>query len=203
MHSRTNAVVFWTLSCLFATIVAAGGKQKSQTDFNTNVGVFRVPLHDDRLKAARQNHSLLVNATSTWSAVLNFWTSYGEIPFPDNETEYRVIKGNSSRHLNESLVDMLFNNTETEMKTYFENNPETEHNGSYDLTSFYLDSLFNYTASISYWNRNYLMGVGWTVDCSDHVDDILGNKAEWEKLGSSAASTLMALIPTILTFGNL
>lgn len=47
------------------------------------------------------------------------------------------------------------------------------------------------------------MGVGWRPSCMDNINKVLEDASEWDKAGASAATTLMALIPALLTFGNL
>jgi hypothetical protein len=45
------------------------------------------------------------------------------------------------------------------------------------------------------------MGVGWPTSCKDQIDTALTAASEWDKAGQQAASTLMALLPLLLTFG--
>ena len=47
------------------------------------------------------------------------------------------------------------------------------------------------------------MGVGWPTSCKDHINTALKAESEWDKAGQQAASTLMALLPLLLTFGPL
>ncbi|KAL0261567.1 hypothetical protein SLS55_002997 [Diplodia seriata] len=62
----------------------------------------------------------------------------------------------------------------------------------------------NQTADSTYWKitASY-MGVGWNVKCWGDINTALNMATEWDKAASSAATTLMALIPVLLTFGNL
>ena len=46
-------------------------------------------------------------------------------------------------------------------------------------------------------------GVGRSVECADRISSVLKDMDEWEKAGMQAATTLMALLPTFLAFGNL
>lgn len=46
------------------------------------------------------------------------------------------------------------------------------------------------------------MGVGSTVECSAYINEVLSNKDPWANAGSAAATTLTALLPTLLSFGN-
>lgn len=46
-------------------------------------------------------------------------------------------------------------------------------------------------------------GVGSPVRCSPQIERMLTGMSEWEKTGMAAATTLMALLPTFLAFGNL
>ncbi|OJD34001.1 uncharacterized protein BKCO1_2600036 [Diplodia corticola] len=62
----------------------------------------------------------------------------------------------------------------------------------------------NQTANSTHWKvtASY-MGVGWNVRCWGDINAALNMATEWDKAASSAATTLMALIPVLLTFGNL
>ena len=89
------------------------------------------------------------------------------------------------------------------MNVFYDKLENKTMDGSFDLTFFYWSSLAYYWMSIEYWSWGFIYGVGRTVECSKRVDDIIKTKSEWEKLGSGAATTLMALVPTFLAFGNL
>jgi hypothetical protein len=47
------------------------------------------------------------------------------------------------------------------------------------------------------------LGVGFNVDCRNYISAVLDNADQFDTAGWQAATTLMALIPVLLTFGNL
>lgn len=47
------------------------------------------------------------------------------------------------------------------------------------------------------------IGVGWHPSCMKNINQVLEDASEWDKAGANVATTLMALIPTLLTFGNI
>ena len=47
------------------------------------------------------------------------------------------------------------------------------------------------------------LGVGFNVSCRSHIANTLAGADDFEQAGWQAATTLMALIPVLLTFGNL
>ncbi|RDW63316.1 hypothetical protein BP6252_10861 [Coleophoma cylindrospora] len=73
----------------------------------------------------------------------------------------------------------------------------------WDLGYEYLLAVYNATVLTQVFNQAALMGVGKTVSCSENINIVLSTKNEWAKAGSSAATTLMALLPTFLAFGSL
>lgn len=73
----------------------------------------------------------------------------------------------------------------------------------FDLYSEYVQAVYNTSVLTQFYNFGALMGIGWTVECSDAINTVLESKDEWAKAGSAAATTLMALLPTFLAFGNL
>jgi hypothetical protein len=47
------------------------------------------------------------------------------------------------------------------------------------------------------------MGVGVRRQCKDNINTVLKGASEWDKAGQQSASMIMALLPSLLTFGNL
>ena len=74
---------------------------------------------------------------------------------------------------------------------------------AFDYTSYYLDVIYNLILATHYYRLGAFAGVGWPVFCSEQVDNVLENLSEWDKAGSNAVITLMALLPFFLAFGNL
>jgi hypothetical protein len=72
-----------------------------------------------------------------------------------------------------------------------------------DLSSTYLDAIWNTSAILDYYWVAAYMGIGRSVKCSHQINEILAETDEWENAGASAATVLMALLPTFLAFGNL
>lgn len=47
------------------------------------------------------------------------------------------------------------------------------------------------------------LGVGFQVSCKAYIEETLNNVSQFDQAGWQAATTLMALTPVLLTFGNL
>lgn len=61
----------------------------------------------------------------------------------------------------------------------------------------YDDSLFTFYEIIG----DY-MGVGIHASCKENISEVLREANEWDKAGAQAASVIMALLPSLLTFGQ-
>jgi hypothetical protein len=202
-------IVLLTLS--FPRLPFASSHSKSQpARNNVRVGDFPIPLNDDRLKrnitVANDN---ITEMNCLFNLTLDYWLGNDD-PLPiANETaaldgfakECLTIPENSGYHewalanANQNLTGELaqFNNNETQLW-----------NDSFtDLSAAYLDTLFNGTDWLPFRVVSAYMGVGRNVECSDIINTLLEGAEEWEKAGAAAATTLMALIPTFLAFGNL
>ena len=46
------------------------------------------------------------------------------------------------------------------------------------------------------------MGVGFNASCRTQISQVLKDANEWDKAGQQAASVIMALLPSLLTFGQ-
>lgn len=114
----------------------------------------------------------------------------------------RDLPGDDFRH-HSSLLERA-NATYFEQLKGFSFNETALFNDSFDdLAINYVDAVENFSISTFYYTLGAYMGVGKSVECSFHINEVLKVTDEWEKLGSTAATTLMALLPTFLAFGNL
>ncbi len=64
-------------------------------------------------------------------------------------------------------------------------------------------NLTNQATSAYYGIIGDYLGVGFNVKCRDHISQTINNADQFDTAGWQAATTLMALIPVLLTFGNL
>lgn len=83
-------------------------------------------------------------------------------------------------------------------------------NGTFKSFTEYDSALWNQVVNTTNIVNDYYysilgdyMGVGYQVSCSSNINTVLSEASEWDKAGAASASVLMALIPTLLTFGNL
>lgn len=72
-----------------------------------------------------------------------------------------------------------------------------------DVYWWYYDATLNATIQTFYHVYGPYMGLGMNTACSEYINEVLSDKDEWAKMSSSAATTMMALLPTFLAFGHL
>jgi hypothetical protein len=185
-------------------------ERKTRPRSSVRVGDFPIHLNDNRLnqgiEIANEN---ITEMNCLYNLTLNYWLG-NEDPQPiANETaalnefakECLIIPENSGYH---SWALANANQSLSENLAFFDNNETQLWNDSFtDLSSLYLWTLDNGTEWLPFRLVDAYMGVGRTVECSDIINTLLAGAGEWEKAGSAAATTLMALIPTFLAFGNL
>ncbi|KAJ9636232.1 hypothetical protein H2199_007907 [Coniosporium tulheliwenetii] len=212
MLNQARHVVLFSLLAIFTVPGYANNKDsRERNKFKPHVGNFPIPFHDNRLdgKVAQieANQTLRENLdTLSWSAFY-YWADNFD---PNSTSEaielqalaQRDLPGDDFQH-HSSLLEQA-NATYFEQLKGFSFNETALFNDSFDdLAINYVDAVDNFSISTFYYTLGAYMGVGKSVDCSSHINEVLTVTDEWEKLGSSAATTLMALLPTFLAFGNL
>ncbi|KKY25218.1 hypothetical protein UCDDS831_g02125 [Diplodia seriata] len=132
---------------------------------------------------------------------------YSWVAFPCNSTLSMTLMDDSGDNPNVSTYgsDFIRNFRQKMDDLYLSDNMSS------DIVTQYLKEELqdasreaNHTANSTSWKitASY-MGVGWNVKCWGDINTALNMATEWDKAASSAATTLMALIPVLLTFGNL
>ncbi|KAF2739839.1 hypothetical protein EJ04DRAFT_604311 [Polyplosphaeria fusca] len=102
---------------------------------------------------------------------------------------------NYSDVLLKSATDVANKNFEQDKEYYDATKP--------DIAYYYLDAVANMTEQTYYYILGAYMGAGFNSECADQINKVLEEKDEWAKMSSSAATTLMALMPIFLAFGKL
>lgn len=130
---------------------------------------------------------------------------YSEIAFPCNSTLSTTLKGENTnlslygsefiRDFREKIsgIELVYGNLTSDVKTQYLRDALEDASREANSTA----DAANWMVTASY------MGVGWDVKCWGNINAALDLATEWDKAASSAATTLMALIPVLLTFGNL
>ena len=187
---------------LLAPCALAYEKSDKRRKFDARVGLFSFTIDDDRLKL---NASLDRRLGSLYDRAYEYYLSY-DAP-PSDEAEVAKLTTIAAEELEPEQVDTyvakLLHSANSSATLYRQENPNDPDLSRFDIANYFLDALESLFDDFAYWGINPLMGVGWSASCSGNVNDILATRNEWEKAGSGGATTLMALVPAILSFGNL
>lgn len=175
--------------------------------FRIDIGYFRFPLNDPDIESrVLQTERNKTFWEDLYRLTHDYWQGAKE-PRPD-EDEIASLRGfgNESKVEEKELEVLLERAKESYDATLANFGNDSirlwEHNKT-DLSEYFLNEIDEEFKLI---HHQYLMawaGVGSEVDCSEHINNMLDQMDEWEKAGMAAASTLMALLPTFLAFGNL
>jgi hypothetical protein len=206
------------LGCFILVLLGAFGIQaRSVSRFEADIGRFRFPITDDRIDDPHANDTLGENLARLFLDVHDYYDNFDEnqpteveAPLvdklaqtyltPDYKEHAERLRNDANNSLEAMTQDAIRIAVPPGNRTWAEQ--YVLENGD-DFVWHYLQAINNMTRSIHFYKIGAYMGVGQTVSCSSFVDDVLSNKDEWSKAGSSAATTLMALVPTFLAFGNL
>ncbi|KAF2472614.1 uncharacterized protein BDR25DRAFT_15889 [Lindgomyces ingoldianus] len=206
----------WMRGLLIACVVFVQAVLATSKDgVNTNphkatIGRFQISIHDDRLnlqEAIANQSSLLVDLYTLFYSALWYWDSYDDPTVPPESEQ----TGNLTQFAQSNLTRDEYNKYSAVLLNASRENAEWLSSKGMpqadfphpDYVSSYLDAIANMTTQTWYYIHGAYIGVGANSACAAQIDEVLSNKAEYEKMGSSAATTLMALLPTFLAFGNL
>jgi len=212
--TRRDTVLRFAIIALLTLTHPTSAKQGASSPKKlgeTSVGRFKVTITDDRLpleQMEKNKTSLLPNLDNLWFAADDYWSNFTLEETPPEEEQLRNLSNIAKKELTESeyneinqfLLDVAKQDASTLYPTYKSLFPDMPHP---DIVASYFDAIVNLSSRTQYYMHGAYLGVGRSSKCSDHINDVLSNKDEWEKMGSSAATTLMALLPTFLAFGNL
>ncbi|KAF2843410.1 hypothetical protein M501DRAFT_985525 [Patellaria atrata CBS 101060] len=193
-----SPLVVYLPSCL--------ARNDREARFQAAVGNFRIPLNDqrviDKVKVKEDN---LTNFDCLWNKTIEYWLD-NELPQQDeNSTLFQFANSCSIGEYHNNLTE----NAERNLTWWLE---LPDYNNDFillwneryiDLSERYLTAVENESQNLHYEIMGSYMGIGESVSCSPHIDRILDEASEWDKAGAGAATTLMALVPTFLAFGNL
>lgn len=203
--------------CLLVLLGAFGIQARKVSRFEADIGRFRFPISDDRIDDPHANDTLGKNLAQLFLDTHDYYDNFDknqptevEAAYVDKLAQIRLAPDYKEH------AQRLHNDANSSLETMTQdalsiavppgNRTWAEHyvlENKEDFVWHYLHAINNMSISIHYYKIGAYMGVGQTVKCSSHIDDVLSNKDEWSKAGSSAATTLMALVPTFLAFGNL
>lgn len=199
------AVAFCVLAPSFVGMAAA-----RDPPFRVNIGYFKFPVSDPEMKARVER---VENNITAWDdfydATLDYWLANwnNTQPLPE-DTEETALR----RFANKTKVDVEdFGTILQQAKDGYATDLRAQNNDPQQLWEFDGTDLSEKVLDVTEEEFKFLhherlaayAGVGSPVDCSVHIDRMLDGMSEWEKAGMAAASTLMALLPTFLAFGNL
>ncbi|KAK2762617.1 hypothetical protein FQN54_000790 [Arachnomyces sp. PD_36] len=211
MPSTRAARVLGVATTVFALVLGAiaekEGAGKRPTD--SYVGVFHFSMNDDRLplEEALKNETLRPLLDELWLDVYDYWNTYRYENTPTESEQSTELEKRANALLNnevyENYSQVLLNASREYASEWTDEKWQETGYPHPDLVEGYLGAIYNMTTQTFYYIQGAYLGVGKSSGCAKQIDEVLSNKSEWEKMGSSAATTLMALLPTFLAFGNL
>lgn len=212
MAQKRVPVLSW---CLLVLLGVFEVQARSAPKFHADVGRFRIPIDDDNLDH-KDYDTLDYNLELVFDLAVEYWEDQEAYESVDVEELY--VKGLAQTYLsgyqNESqtLIDTANTKVQSALKQALADTTppgnltaaeDTLFLDDDDFLGFYLEAIYDMWEQNFYSKLGSLMGVGKNVACSRKINEVLTEKDEWAKAGSSAATTLMALVPTFLAFGNL
>jgi hypothetical protein len=204
-------------SSIFRTIVALSlffslvFAQDREPPFRINIGYFKFPLNDPAIKSRiHQTERNLTFWEHLYDSTKRYWDSNRQRlrqPLSDQVEEDDLRRlANETQVTNEEVEVLLEGARERhvhELANFGNSSQRLWDYNRTDLSEQFLDEIEDEFKMVHHQRLAAYAGVGSSVDCSVHVDAMLQQMSEWEKAGMAAASTLMALLPTFLAFGNL
>jgi hypothetical protein len=204
-------------SCILMLLTASNVQARSVSRFSADIGRFHFPITDDRILDPHANDTFERTLHQLYRDAHDYYDN-----FDDNqpiEVAAPIIDKLAKTYLGpeyKEKADLLHEKANSSLKAMTDEAlsiavppgnktwaVEYVLANQHDYVYHYLQAINDMLATIHFYKVGAYMGVGQTVSCSSYVDDVLSNKDEWAKAGSSAATTLMALVPSFLAFGNL
>lgn len=202
--SLDSGFALCALACAFLFVHAR------DTPSRISIGHFKFPLNDpdidERVQLVRDNITAWNNF---YASTVEYWDSrYNDEQTPSIEEEIAQLQifANESKVGSEefsTLLQKAENDYYAQLRAFNNDSSRLWREEQSDLSDkvlFGVEDEFEFLDHV--WLTAYA-GVGSSVDCAAHINFMLSNMTEWEKSGMAAASTLMALLPTFLAFGNL
>lgn len=181
--------------------------KERQPPFRINIGYFRFPLNDPDIESrVLQSERNVTLWEKLYDLTHNYWQQNKQALPDDVEIDALRGFGNESK-VEKKELDVLLERAkesyDANLASFGNDSQKLWQHNQTDLSEKFLGEIDEEFKMI---HHQYLMawaGVGSAVDCSEHINNMLDQMTEWEKAGMAAASTLMALLPTFLAFGNL
>lgn len=201
-HSFSKLLLLFTLS---ASLVSAK-ERKSRPE--VNIGRFKIPFNDPEIEERVVDVAGNITAwDDIWFMTDDAWWEREDL-LSQNETIDVLYKlGNDSKVSDddmEKIIQKSKENYDTVLKETGMDPAALWNETFIDFADRFLqtaiDELYPLLQQRKYSSYG---GVGANVTCKRWIDEILKDASEWDKAGMSAATTLMALLPTFLAFGNL
>lgn len=197
-------------ACFLSLLLTVQSRREPNSNpQQASVGRFNIKIHDERLplEEAVANHTgLIPNLTELFVDVLeDYYLTYNDEDTPPVEAQSDNITAIARSNLFTKYFkynEVLLNASKEIANSSFEQDKELGFPNP-DVTFYYLDAIANMTQQTYYYTLGAYIGVGVNSVCAEQINQVLADKDEWAKMGSGAASTLMALLPTFLAFGNL
>ncbi|KAF2789757.1 hypothetical protein K505DRAFT_365321 [Melanomma pulvis-pyrius CBS 109.77] len=197
-------------ACLLSLLLAVQSRRAPNSNpQQASVGRFSIKIHDERLpleEAVANNTGLIPNLTELFVNVLiDYYLTYNDENTPPVEAQWDNITAIAQSDLFTEFFkynEVLLNASKEVANSFFEQDKKLGYPNP-DVTYYYLDAIANMTQQTYYYILGAYIGVGVNSACAKQINQVLADKDEWAKMGSGAASTLMALLPTFLAYGNL
>lgn len=204
----------------------AAAQQKEETDNRLlggngtepapALGIGRFPffMNDSRLQTG------VDQAKSNWSTYLphhdlllkkveEYYTSYSFNSTPDATTQIQELGSIFNQSMGEGFEDVsqlglnLLTQAYNSANYWFEWDNSTLGVPNEDIAWYYVNILYQLPWQTYWYIQGAFFGVGRESACAAEISNVIASKEEWEKTGSAAATTLMAIAPVFLAFGNL
>lgn len=195
---------------LFLLPTVQSSRQPNSNPQSASVGHFKIKIHDDRLPLAEaiSNYTgLMPNLTNLFDTVLDdYYASYDVEDTPPVEVQSDNITAIAQSNLSAEYFkynEVLLSASKEAANSSFEQDKKNYGNPYPDVTFNYLYAIANMSYQTYYYIHGAYIGIGMNSACAEQINQVLADKDEWAKMGSGAATTLMALLPTFLAFGNL
>ncbi|CAO2650069.1 Nn.00g013610.m01.CDS01 [Neocucurbitaria sp. VM-36] len=187
-------------------VLSQTSKGISNNPQKASVGRFSININDNRLRleeAVANQTTLNPSLAELFFNVLDFYESYNDSQIPSMEVQSQNLTSLAKTSLSPAdfgKYNQVLLNASSDVANETIN---TEGLPNPDVVGFYLDAIYNMTYQTYYYIHGAYIGVGQNSECAEQINQVLADKDEWAKMGSSAATTLMALLPTFLAFGHL
>lgn len=201
---RTKLVMAILLVGIAHSTFARNEKPKKLTQ--ASVGRFKITLDDDQLpleEMEKNRTSLRPHLAWLWLSAWDYWGNFTDETTPTEEEQVQSLTAFAKSELSPEEFNDFGGKILNHSKENASVTPLFDGQPHHDVVFSFMETVWNMSIATDYFINGAFIGVGARSDCAEAVDEVLSNASEWNKMGSSAATTMMALLPTFLAFGNL